>query len=165
MSDHIPQIMQGLGKRPVSVPRGDFLPTWVTAAPVTWEMGLAGVVLWIGESIRHIGGLRARYPHDFWLWRVIDDADAETAVMATCAVAAVMVLVGLFMSWTGHGAGWRVRAAGLGAISAIFAFLAAAHLSVSVHSIAGVLFAFLGWRVGVVAALYWAKGTTCGQSR
>lgn len=125
-----------------------------TRAPLPYELGVALLIAWIGGSVYQIQGVRSRYPSDYWFWRFVDDLDLEKLAPWWCLAATFFICWGLFCHLLGQNSGKIQRAIGLGMGAIIFGFISVGHLSVTFWSIAGPIYAFVAWRLTVLAAVY-----------
>jgi hypothetical protein len=119
-----------------------------------YEIAVAILLAWVGESIHRVESVMMRYPPDHWLWRFIDDTDLEKIIPYYCLVAALLISFGLFRKMCGCSTGRASRAIGLIMGAVLFAFIALGHLSVTFYSIAGAPYLFLAWRFAVLAIVY-----------
>jgi hypothetical protein len=123
-------------------------------APMPYEIAVAILLAWVGESIHRVDAVMARYPVGHWLWRFIDETDLERVIPYYCLAAAMLICFGLFRKMRGCSSGRASRAIGLTMGAVLFAFIAFGHLSVTFYSIAGAPYLFLAWRFAVLAIVY-----------
>lgn len=126
-------------------------------APLSYELGVAILLAWVGESLYRIESVISRYPADFWLWRVIDYYDIEKIMPWYCLTAAGMICLGILRRICGCSSGRVLRAIGLLMAAALFLLVAVGHLSVTFYSIGGAPYLFLAWRFLELAIFYVRK--------
>ena len=122
--------------------------------PLPYEIAVAILLAWVGESIHRVDAVAARYPFGHWLWKFIDDHDLETIIPYYCLGAALLICFGLFRKMCGCSTGRTSRAIGMMMGAVLFAFIAIGHLSVTFYSIAGAPYLFLAWRFATLAIVY-----------
>jgi hypothetical protein len=123
-------------------------------APIPYELGMAVLIAWIGETVHRIEAVKGRYPPGFWLWDFIDGHDLEYFFPWVCVTSALLIVMGVARYMGGCGTGRNLRVAGLSIASVVFLFIALGHLANSFYSVAGAPYLFLGWRTAVLASLY-----------
>lgn len=123
-------------------------------APLPYELGMAVLIAWIGETVHRIEAVKSRYPNGFWLWDFIDVHDLEHVFPWVCVTSAMLIVLGVARYMAGCGNGKNLRVAGLAIAAAVFLFIAFGHLANSFYSVAGAPYLFLGWRTAVLASLY-----------
>ena len=126
-------------------------------APLIYELGVAILMVWVGESLHRIQDVRGRYPASYWVWQFIDDYDLEKLIPWYAVLSAVLICVGLLRRACGCSSGVVLRATGLVMAAFLFAFIAIGHLSVAFYSIAGGPYLFLAWRFLELALFYVRK--------
>lgn len=119
-----------------------------------YEIAVAILLAWVGETIHRVDAVAARYPFGHWLWRFIDETDLEKIIPYYCLTAALLICFGLFRKLCGCSSGRLSRAIGLIMGAILFAFIAFGHLSVAFYSIAGAPYLFLAWRFAILAIVY-----------
>lgn len=123
-------------------------------APISYELGVAILLAWVGESIYRIKDVISRYPSNFWLWKFIDDNDIEVFFPWYCITAAILICIGLFQVAYGIGRGHIFRATGLFMGGLLFLLIAMGHLTITFYSIGGAPYLFLAWRFIELSLFY-----------
>ncbi len=127
------------------------------SAPISYELGVAILMIWVGESLHRVSEVKTRYPGNYWLWDFIDRHDLEHFIPWYAVLSAVLITGGLMRRVCGCSSGVVLRAIGLIMAASLFAFIAVGHLSVAFYSIAGGPYLFLAWRFLELALFYVRK--------
>ena len=127
------------------------------AAPLSYELGVAILMVWVGESLHRVSEVKQRYPANYWLWEFIDYYDIEYLIPWYAVLSAVLICTGLLRRACGCSSGVVMRCTGLIMAALLFAFIAIGHLSVAFYSIAGGPYLFLAWRFLELALFYVRK--------
>lgn len=120
----------------------------------SYELGVAILLLWVGETLHRAGDIASRYPKHYWIWSLIDTSELDQIIPWYCVVAATLICAGLLRLACGCSKGHLLRAAGLILASILFLFIAVGHISVTFYTVGGAPYLFLAWRFLELAAFY-----------
>ena len=127
------------------------------SAPLSYELGVAILMVWVGESLHRVSEVKTRYPSNYWVWDFIDRYDIEYLIPWYAVASAALIATGLLWRLCGCSSGVVLRSVGLVMAAFLFAFIAVGHLSVTFYSIAGGPYLFLAWRFLELAVFYVRK--------
>lgn len=127
------------------------------AFPISYELGVAMLLAWVGMSLHYVGEIAGRYPSNYWIWKLIDEHDWEHIIPWYAVTAATLICLGLLRVVCGCSDGRIMRAAGLMMGAALFAFIALGHLTITFYSVAGAPYLFLAWRFLELSIFYVRK--------
>jgi len=120
----------------------------------SYELGVAILLLWVGETLHRAGDVATRYPSRYWIWTWLDKSEVDQLIPWYCLFASGMICAGLLRLACRWGNGHLLRAAGLGMASILFLFIAVGHISVTFYTVGGAPYLFLAWRFLELAAFY-----------
>lgn len=123
-------------------------------ASVSYELGVAILLAWVGQIVHEIKDIQLRYPPNYWIWRFIDDLDLEKVIPWYALTASLLICLGLLRVACGCSRGHVLRATGLLMGASLFLFISVGHLSVTFYSVSGAPYLFLAWRFLELALFY-----------
>ncbi len=128
----------------------DRFPSWRRSGPWPYELGIAALMLWLAESIRHIEEVRARYIVSFAMWDWVDDH--LSICIAALWTIAFAIIAGFGLRNYCPRCAAIMRVLGVGASGAVCGVIAYHFLSAYPWSVGGGAYLFLSWRAFAVAA-------------
>lgn len=97
------------------------------AAPVSYELGVALLLAWVGHILHGVSDVATRYPSSYWIWQFIDDNDLEKIIPWYALAGSFCICLGLMRVACGCSRGHYLRASGLIIGSSVFAIVAFGH--------------------------------------
>jgi len=131
----------------------DRIPTWGYDGPWPFELGIAGVLLWLGEAFSHAPAQLKLFngaPFRLFDWL----ASHSIPFSLILSVIAGIITVGFVLRARAPRASKTMRIAGMVSASLIFGVIAYSFLSAFSWSMGGICYAFIAWRTATVAAVH-----------
>lgn len=127
----------------------DHFPSWRRNGPWPYELGVAVLILWLAESIRHLDDVRARYIITFFLWDWVDDHPGIYMLALWCI--ALMIIVGFAVRCACPRCSVVMRVGGMLSAGTVYGIIAFSFLYAYPWSVGGGAYLFLSWRAFAVS--------------
>lgn len=140
----------------------DYIPTWGKWGPWPFELGVAGMLLWLAEAFQRTTALRARFASAaFPLFDWVEGH--QVAFSLTLAFISCLIMTGFIariaLPWFSP----YVRAIGLILAAILFALISYSFLSVFPWSMGGIAYLFISWRTATVGFVHLREVLPHGQ--